>query len=103
MEVYALAWAADIHWVVPEADMTAPAAEADSLSQMAVPGASVWTDRLCDVCDKYRPVGEYNDYTWHHLLARNGKPAFPNRTEAMLASLAARIARSSLPIRSLLK
>lgn len=64
MAAYAPAWvAADTHWVVPGADMTAPAAEADNLTQMAVPGASVWTDRLCDVCGKYRPAGEYNDYT----------------------------------------
>lgn len=58
------AWVAeDIRWVVPEADMAAPVVAVDSLTQMVVPGASVWTDRLCDVCGKYHPAGEYNDYT----------------------------------------
>ena len=64
MEVCDPAWVAeDIRWAVLGADMPTPVVAGDSLTQMVVPGASVWTDRLCDVCGKYRPAVEYSGYT----------------------------------------
>lgn len=46
------------------------------------------------------PVGGYNVYTFHHLPMLSCRPELDNKEEAKVASLAARIAFSSLPIRS---
>lgn len=48
-----------------------------------------------------RQLGECSGYTKHHLPENN--PEFPRNEEASPASLEARIAFSSLAIRSLLK
>lgn len=48
-----------------------------------------------------RPVVEYIGYTHNHLPMLDKKPEFANREEAIDAILAARIAFSSLLIRSL--
>ena len=50
--------------------------------------------------DMYRPVVERNDYTYGHLPV---PPLWLRRPEARFASFAARIARSSLWIRSRLR
>lgn len=53
--------------------------------------------------DMYRPVVEHSDYTYSHLPFRNEPPVRLRKPDARFASLAARIARSSLLIRSRLK
>lgn len=53
-------------------------------------------------CMSRRVVG-YNDCTWFHLPGLNWKPVLPKNDEAMFAILAARMAFSSLVIRSRLK
>lgn len=53
--------------------------------------------------DMYRPVEEHSDYTYSHLPFRNEPPVRLRKPEAKFASRAARMARSSLPIRSRLK
>lgn len=55
------------------------------------------------VFDRNRPVGEYNDCTWYHLPAWNGRADLPKNADAMLAIFAARMALSSFEIRSRFK
>lgn len=50
-----------------------------------------------------RPAVEHNGYTCFHLPELNWKPDAPRKDDAMFAILAARIAFSSLEIRSRLK
>lgn len=50
-----------------------------------------------------RPAVGYNDYTWDHLPGLNWRPDLPRKADAIFAIFAARIAFSSLEIRSLLK
>ena len=50
--------------------------------------------------DKIRPVVEYNGCTWYHLPAWNGSADLPRNADAMFAIFAARMALSSLEIRS---
>ena len=52
-----------------------------------------------DFSGMYRPVAGYNDYTYSHLPIRDKMP-LPSKDVATPASLLARIARSSLLIRS---
>ena len=50
-----------------------------------------------------RRVEEYIGYTWDHLPGWNNEPDLPKKPDAKFASFAARIARSSLVIRSRLR
>lgn len=51
-------------------------------------------------CNGIHLVGGCSGYTWVHLPMRNCEPDFPKMAEAILAIFAARIAFSSLWIRS---
>lgn len=55
-----------------------------------------------DFFGMYRPVAGYNDYTCHHLPIRDKIP-LPSKDVATPASLLARIARSSLLMRSIVR
>ena len=52
-----------------------------------------------DFSGMYRPVAGYNDYTYIHLPIRDKMPLL-SKDVATPASLLARIARSSFPMRS---
>ncbi len=52
---------------------------------------------------KNHPVGAHIGYTYYHLPGFNEMPDFPRKAEAIFAIFAARIARSSFPIRSRLR
>ena len=54
-------------------------------------------------CGMSRPVAVHNGYTCTYLPDKNGIPPLPKAVDAIPAILAARIARSSLLIRSRLK
>ena len=60
-------------------------------------------DRGCCVACASRRIGEYSDCTSNHLPSRNNEPELLKKEVAIFASFAARIARSSLAILSLLK
>ena len=67
-----------------------------------IPAVAVVGEWEFDFSGMYRPVGGYIDYTWYHLPARVNMP-LPKSVVARPASLVARMARSSFPIRSLVK
>ena len=50
-----------------------------------------------------RPAGVYSDCTWYHLPAWNGSADLLRNADAIFAIFAARMARSSLEIRSRFK
>ena len=54
---------------------------------------------VSDFSGMYRPVAGYNDYTYIHLPIRDKMPLL-SKDVATPASLLARIARSSFPMRS---
>lgn len=56
----------------------------------------------CAVCVNRR-IGEYSGYTYNHLPNRNKDPELFRKDDATFAIFAARMARSSLEIRSLLR
>ena len=60
-------------------------------------------DPVLDSAGRIRPAAEHIGYTWIHLPGINCRPEPPRKAEAREAILAARIARSSLEIRSRLK
>ena len=53
--------------------------------------------------DRSHPPAGYNDYTWYHLPAWNGSADLLRNADAIFAIFAARMARSSLEIRSRFK
>ena len=63
-------------------------------------GACVFWAPAPFFCSRNRPVGGYNDCTWYHLPVWNCSPPCPRKADAIFAIFAARIALSSLDIRS---
>ena len=57
-------------------------------------------DPASAVSDRSRQAEEYIGYTWYHLPVLNWRPDRPNSVDAMFAIFAARMAFSSLEIRS---
>ena len=80
--------------------------EVDTAAVLADPpvggeGVNVFWVRVLSFCSMIRQVGGYNDYTWYHLPVWNCSPPCPRKAEAIFAIFAARMALSSLEIRSL--
>ena len=71
-------------------------------AEQVAPAVAAVGEWECDFSGMYRPVGGYIDYTWYHLPARVNMP-LPKSVVASPASFVARMARSSFPIRSLVK
>lgn len=63
-------------------------------------GFHMWRYPASGFGDKNHPVAEYNGYTISHLPKFDRSPEFPRKTDAILASFAARIAFSSFVMRS---
>lgn len=63
-------------------------------------GSRMWDCRAYGFGDKIRPVVGYNGYTQTHLPMLDRNPELPRKTDAILASFAARMAFSSFAIRS---
>lgn len=63
-------------------------------------GFHMWRYPASGFGDKNHPVAEYNGYTISHLPKLDRSPEFPRKTDAILASFAARIAFSSFVMRS---
>jgi hypothetical protein len=66
-------------------------------------GVDAAAPHVPDLCGKSHPVVEYSGYTWTYLPELCVAPLCAKAKEAILAILAARIAFSNFPMRSLLK
>ena len=92
---------------VEQADKAAPEAVPGKVAAVAwaVPGdgAAVLLRPVHGFCGTCHRVAGYNGYTCCHLPVWSGKPDLPSKEDAIFAILAARMALSSLEIRSWLK